>query len=222
MEMAFLPINCDLTEHEIKRVTRSHIQLIGFLKIWQKYIQTNTVVVDLGANIGLYTLCFAILAHKVHAIEGSLSNCKKLATLCGKLKNVRIHKVAVGNLNQSRKMEFPDCSTPKPRLQSVKFVKFDEYALKHNIHPGFIKMDIEGMESLALSSMTRLIDQVRPVWQIEYHPNGKLFDPLGFDFSSFKSRGYLVYNSQMQSCDFCKHDNYFVVPTENHCTKFFM
>ena len=84
--------------------------------------------------------------------------------------------------------------------------KVYEYVSNHNIpDPKFVKIDIEGNESLALLEMKNVIENIRPIWQIGYHHPGKVInneefpkfiktEDGGFDFQRFEELDYIVYN----------------------------
>jgi hypothetical protein len=63
---------------------------------------------------------------------------------------------------------------------------FDDYFFANNLpDPVFVKMNIEGMETLALKKMTHIIRNVKPVFQIELH-NSPEFRNLGYaDYPGF-------------------------------------
>ncbi len=82
--------------------------------------------------------------------------------------------------------------------------------------PRFVKMDIEGMESVALLGMEKLIHAVRPVWQIEYHPGIGAFIPAGnggFDFTQFSQAGYRIFDQDFNRVEkMAAPMNYFLLP----------
>ena len=72
--------------------------------------------------------------------------------------------------------------------------------------PNFIKLDIEGMESLVLKTFKFLFETVRPTIYVEIHAQSKTLDNQnyadnphwvwpedgGFDFNSLKDFGYKI------------------------------
>lgn len=154
-------------------------------------IGRDFIVLDIGANLGVYTLgisqVIADLGGVVHAFEGQ----RQLAHLiCGSLAlnsiaNAHVHNVCVGNSNNDvdipkfnyhQPMNFGSVefgTTQKEKLQQerlpstekVKQVRIDDYNFQ-NVK--FLKMDIEGMEIPALLGAQKTITQSRPVALVEY------------------------------------------------------
>lgn len=158
-------------------------------------IKPGGVIVDLGANIGYYTLIFSKYVGKdgkVFAFEPSSSNFDILnnnVKMNGYTKIVTAEKKAVSNkddeeitlyLNDNnhgmnriyRTKWFFD---KKDKQEKVKTIKLDTYFKKYNIHHkiDFIKMDLEGseygaltgMETIARNSLNKNLKLI-----VEFHP----------------------------------------------------
>lgn len=134
-------------------------------------------VVDIGANIGYFTLLASKLvgtSGKVLAIEPSHRNLKKL---CEHLwlnvaTNVAVLSVAAGRGKTRVSISFPtynNCGAatlrPIKSLQSHQAlqVALDDVFEAHSIRPDFIKMDIEGFELEALRGMERTLRCCSPM-----------------------------------------------------------
>jgi len=170
-------------------------------------IKPNSVVYDVGAYIGTFSIPFALENMRVHTFEGFPDNFHRVKKNCAPYENITVHLVAVSNENKIIVTKFNDCTAQTPIEREIKFVVFDEYLVENNIEmPDLIKIDIEGMETLALFGMKNLIENVRPVWQIGYHKGLNVkFDGYpgfvnpedgGFDFNEFVKHGYKIYNEQ--------------------------
>lgn len=197
-------------------------------EIWLKFIKPGDVVLDIGAYIGLISLHFAALGAKVHAFEGSSRNSVRLKKLTEHMPHYKIylHEVALSNEKKECFARFNDCVDREHPKQKINYVKYDDYAIENNIeNPTFVKMDIEGMETVALKEMNRLIYEVRPVWQIECHtgipfkyldyPGYVSVDDGGFDFQEFERTGYLVFDEQKRKIKIKEmkcFENYFFIP----------
>ena len=69
-----------------------------------------------------------------------------------------------------------------------------------------VKVDIEGMETIALHAMTNLIENVRPIWQMGYHykfystvegyPGWIDVEDGGYDFQKFHELDYLIFDER--------------------------
>ena len=144
---------------------------------------------------------------RVHTFEGFPDNFQRIKKNCSPYENIRVYLVAVSNKNETVITKFNDCTAQIPVEREIKFMVFDEYLKENNIEaPDLVKVDIEGMETLALFGMKNLIENVRPIWQIGYHigldvkfdgyPGFVRVEDGGFDFNTFKKLGYKIYNEQ--------------------------
>ena len=204
------------------------VNLHTWFPIWQRAFSPGDTVVDIGAFTGTISTCLAFMNARVHAFEGSPINVPKITRTVSSLNQIIIHPVAVSNVAKKCKTRFNDCNGRAHPVQDVEYVIYDEYAEPHGIHnPRFIKMDIEGMETVALLGMTHLLESIRPVWQIEYHndlpfryrdyPGFVPKEQGGFDFSTFPRLNYRVINEWMQEIniqDMLYLRNHFMIPEE--------
>ena len=187
-------------------------------------IKPNSVVYDIGAYIGTFSIPFALEKMRVYTFEGFPDNFIRTKKNCLPYNNINVHLVAVSNKNEVILTKFNDCTAQIPVEREIKFVIFDEYLKENNIEsPNLIKLDIEGMETLALFGMKNLIENVRPIWQIGYHigldvkfdgyPGFVSVKEGGFDFNTFNKLGYKIYNEQHIEVDaFSTWGEYICVP----------
>ena len=196
--------------------------------IWQRAFSPGDTAIDIGAFTGTISTCLAFMHAQVHAFEGSPINVPKLTRTVGSLHQITIHPVAVSNVAKKCRTRFNDCNGREHPVQDIEYVVYDEYAEQHGIpNPRFIKMDIEGMETVALLGMTKLLESIRPIWQIEYHVDLKLRyadypgfvskEQGGFDFATFPRLNYRVINEWMQEIkiqDMRYLRNHFMIPEE--------
>tara|TARA_R110001599_G_scaffold335775_1_gene553040 strand:- start:299 stop:964 length:666 start_codon:yes stop_codon:yes gene_type:complete len=170
-------------------------------------IKPNDVIYDIGAYIGTFSIPLALENMKVYAFEGFPDNFERLSLNCKPYNNITTHLVAVSNENKTVKTKFNDCTAGTPIKREINYAVFDDYIKQNKIEkPNLIKLDIEGMETLALYGMIDLIENVRPIWQIGYHKGLKVkyadypgfVEPEngGFDFNRFKELGYSIYDEQ--------------------------
>lgn len=175
-----------------------------YWNVWGKCFDPGDTVYDIGAHIGTTSIPLAILGGIVHAFEGSPLCYSRLEENCAPLRAIKVHKVALHELNKTCNTRFNDCIGTKHPVQYIKYVKLDDYVLENNVKdPDFIKMDIEGMESIVLKTLGRFIEEVKPIWQIEMHEHTSYryseypgFVPKelgGFDFNTFKKNNYRIF-----------------------------
>lgn len=177
------------------------------LHIMGRYLASGDVVFDVGAFDGSFSRAFSEAGYVVHAFEGAPVNAEEFRKTCGGMTGITLHEVALHEETVTARTRFNDCrGTEHPEIE-VHYVELDRYCDEQRLPvPDYVKMDIEGMESVALKKMTHMIRAVRPIFQIEIH-NSPTFAKFkyahypsfvdraegGFDFDEFLRQGYLMY-----------------------------
>ncbi|MFW6129531.1 MAG: FkbM family methyltransferase [Atribacterota bacterium] len=158
---------------------------------FRKYIKDCEVFLDIGANIGYYTLIAAEEMKKdgiIYAVEPSDENIellKKNIFANGYGKMVKIHKLAfsdkkgevnyfvssMSNLNTTYNSELVHKKqVPFLKRYKVKSTTVDKF-LEDNKKPEFIKMDIEGAEVDVIKGMKKTLRAKKKIILfIEIHP----------------------------------------------------
>lgn len=141
-----------------------------------KFVTEKSIVADVGANIGTFTLPLAKAVKEVHAFEPVERNVELLRKNIelNALHNVVVHPVGVGDRAGwvSFAMENPD-NAGTYRVEkgdAVEVVSLDSTDVLFDV----VKMDIQGMEGRALVGMTKLIQKHRPIFFFEV--SGRIFD----------------------------------------------
>jgi FkbM family methyltransferase len=150
------------------------------MKFLQAYLREGDNVLDIGANVGVYTLlaCAYIgttgSVDAFEPVERVAARIEEQAVLNG-LKNVRVHRLAVSDEDGKRAFGFSgeDAMAHLQRsgedtshAAEVQTIKLDSFAPYVRYSVG--KMDIEGAEPLAFAGATsRLAECNPPVWLIE-------------------------------------------------------
>ena len=145
------------------------------LRCWEATARWAKVVLDVGANAGIYSL--AALAVQpdvvVHAFEPTPEIAARLratAKLNG-LKNLYVHEVAVlrddgqatlkrfrGELGNNEGMNFVIRDIGNSDAERVKTVSLDQFCQDHSIDQvDLLKLDVQGQEYSALKGAERLI-----------------------------------------------------------------
>ena len=145
----------------------------------------GAVVVDAGANIGIYSQFLARCVGPtgvVHSFEPSPENFKRLQSATRKLANVRLSQAAVGECSGTSKLYVSDNLNVDHRTyptegESRRSVPVDIVALDDYFKPGervdLIKMDIQGYELHALSGANRVLaDNPDAKLLLEFWPYG--------------------------------------------------
>ncbi len=132
----------------------------------KKEIRNGMTVVDIGANIGYYTLLFSGLVGKsgrVFAFEPDPANFYLLQKNANENKrfNVVLENKAVSQANGFAKLYIGENRTDdrifdpgeKRKIIDIATIALDDYFKSLKLFPDFIKMDIQGAEIYALRGM---------------------------------------------------------------------
>ena len=170
-------LNPDKLPESYKKTFRSYVMSGRWealtTEMFKKVIKEGDTVVDLGANIGYYTLLAARLVGKkgkVYAFEPEPTNYSLL------LKNIELNgydnvfavQKAVSNVTGTVRLFLDDKDTGahtiyqpggKRKSVEVESITLDEFFKdkKHNID--VVKIDVEGAEMAALCGMNRIINE---------------------------------------------------------------
>ena len=152
-------------------------------KLVKRLIKKDWYCLDIGANIGYYTMLFASLCKTVIAFEPEPSNFELLKknVESNNIKNVILFSDAVSNFSGMTKLYLCDLdvngSNGMHRTYRSKFCnksidifsdKLDDMRFIDGVD--FIKMDIEGAEYGALKGMVELLKRDKPLIIMEFHP----------------------------------------------------
>lgn len=166
-----------------------------YFDMMTRLIDSGMTIMDIGANIGWYSLNFvkAVSGVKVWAFEPVPQTFKQLE------KNINLNTLSIQTFNfgfSDRPGFFdffvdPDLSTSASSVNitgladikpiACKLETLDAFAESHDLKPDFIKCDVEGAELLVFRGGQKTISQFIPIvctemlrkWaaRYEYHPN---------------------------------------------------
>lgn len=150
-----------------------------------RILSLGDVVVDAGANIGIYTQFLSRCVGAsgvVHAFEPSSENFKRLQSATRKLANVRLSQAAVGEYSEESELYLSDTLNVDHRTYATegdrrRSTPTDIIALDDYFRPGqrvdLVKMDIQGYELHALRGASRvLVDNPDAKLLLEFWPYG--------------------------------------------------
>lgn len=159
-----------------------HYEREAFL-LAEKLIREDAIVLDIGANIGYFSLIAARKASKgkVIAFEpiGSLQEEISQNILLNKLGNIQVEPYAIGNKTATTTFFIADESNigmsglaPQENFsgitEQVLQIRLDEWLDRHPLPAiSFIKIDTEGAELDVLNGMKDLLQKNKPVILIE-------------------------------------------------------
>jgi len=166
----------EITDHIFDRTSCANIIIhqINNDRMYDPFLKDkkNLVILDIGANIGLFSLYAKDSASKVISIEPTPSHQKLFEKICGKYENIKLVKAALSNKNEN--VEFYTCnqnstqnslikgrgtavgeSPPEENKVTVRGLTFETLLKEHDIdHVDFCKIDIEGSEMIAITEET--------------------------------------------------------------------
>jgi len=160
-------------EHFYNEIFNEEVYSVGSCRI-----ELNDVVLDLGGNIGLFSL-YAVEkgASEVHSFEPVTEVYNYLEKNTQEFKNIKTYKKAVGSITGKKDIKiFDGDSTSNSlvynkkynRVEDIEVININEL-LKELGHIDFMKMDIEGSEYEVFGAVeNNLLNQVDKII-IEYH-----------------------------------------------------
>ena len=154
-------------------------------QLLRKILFPGAVVVDAGANIGIYSEFLSRCVGPtgvVHSFEPSPDNFKRLRAATRKLSNVRLSQAAVGERSGNSELYLSDKLNVDHRAymadgDSRRTVPIEMVALDDYFKPGervdLIKMDIQGYELHALRGANRVLEDNADIkLLVEFWPYG--------------------------------------------------
>jgi FkbM family methyltransferase len=175
-----IQFECDLTD----KLTRE-LYYVGFdrrdCRVLRQIVKPGYVILDIGANIGYFSLLFAKWMRgtgAVHAFEPfpcTRRRFERNLDLNPQLKSiVRLHELAMSDFEGSISMAVPDegnpgCNHLNPKDPgTIKVTSVDAFArLERLSRLDFMKIDVEGSEVALLQGAEETINRFRPVLMIE-------------------------------------------------------
>lgn len=161
------------------------------LTAWASLAQMSRVILDVGANTGLFALIAAAVspAATVHAFEPLARIAQRLAenVALNPGFQVAVHQLAVGGANELLPIYDPggdNCYSAsldadflvgaKKESYVVPVVTLDQFAADKRLSAmDLVKIDVEGYEEPALAGMMGSIDRFRPVIVLEVIDRGR-------------------------------------------------
>jgi len=165
--------------------------------IMKEFVKEGDVVIDLGANIGVYTLLLAKLvgkAGKVYSFEPDSENFKILVKniIINGYKNITPINKAVSNKTGRIKLYLSEwnkgdhriySSDEKRKFKEIRAVSLDDYFLGNKEEIKFVKMDIQGAEAIAFDGGKSFFNKKQPIVLQEFWPVG--IESSGKDYKEF-------------------------------------
>jgi FkbM family methyltransferase len=146
-------------------------------RLFQQHVTADSVVFDLGAHVGYYSLLGAKLASagQVVAFEPEPRNAAFLRALvaANTCNNVGIHELAVAAESGSKYFAYGTGSGTGHLADRGAFrvptISLDEFVELHDVVPTHIKMDVEGAEYEVLCGSRETLMLARPTIFLSTH-----------------------------------------------------
>jgi FkbM family methyltransferase len=154
-------------------------------KTFRRFVGQGDTVVDIGANVGLYTVLFSSLVGReghVYAFEPVHSTFGALrAVVRGlRLRNVTVLQCAVSDRDDAVGIEVPRDEDGVPLYSQARVVAggasghnavhartLDSMFAERTEGIALVKCDVEGHELACLRGATRVVERFRPPWYME-------------------------------------------------------
>jgi FkbM family methyltransferase len=202
------------------------------IEVCRAFLDPRSVVIDIGANIGLHTIAFSKIASEglVVSVEASPQTFRWLLRNTEGLSNVVTLDVAMGSRNGVAEF-FVAADNAYSGLRDtgrralLRVMRVPCYTADHVLLPllprkaDMVKIDVEGLETEVIAGMPTLLAESRPIVFCEIY-GGKSSNPdPELTIRSLRERQYRPYTFDGQTLRaFTRHDdsayNYFFVPEE--------
>jgi len=173
---------------------------------YKHFLKQDDIVYDIGAHIGQTANLFIQKGAKiVYAFEASVLNFSTLEKNT-KNKNIVCYNVALNDKEYECNTRFKDCvPSGGDAIQHIVYKRLDNFVETNGLElPDFIKIDIEGMESIVFNTFDFLFAEKRPIFFTEIHvaasrnaindyvdnPNWRHPSEGGYDFNNLKLVNY--------------------------------
>jgi FkbM family methyltransferase len=141
----------------------------------KNFINKNSIVYDVGANIGYHTVAFSNLSKHVYAFEPNNKHLKLLKKNTKTLTNVDVYDFACSNKNTTLTVQDFDTDVPgnygelyiQDVGQSCNAKRIDD--LDDIYGPDLLKIDVEGHELQVLEGSLETITEFNPIIFYEAH-----------------------------------------------------
>jgi FkbM family methyltransferase len=205
----------------------------------EKLILPGSDVIDTGANVGLYTKFlskFVGSGGKVLSFEPIPETFSYLKNNIQRLnlKNVIALNVAVSDNQGKAIMQIPKFTDnrlnfyeaaiiDKPTASNIHFEvetnTLDDLCRQYNMHPNFIKCDVEGHEWFVFKGSDNIITRYKPIILVEINQDLSNPDPNTASLLSYLDKnGYQIYitaNNRLKKRESEKRVNYYFLTNEH-------
>lgn len=148
----------------------------GWADLLYSRMDCGDVVLDIGSQIGIFTLVAALKAEEVYTFDLDPRNAEMLRKNvdANSFDNVLVEQKAVGSEDGETRFELSSYGTVSridpEGSEAVDMVTLDSYCKDRDIDPQIIKLDVEGAGYDVLNGAEKVIEESRPKIFFEFHP----------------------------------------------------
>jgi len=165
-------------------------------KILPYILKKNSIIFDLGANVGYYSAIFSYYSPKgkIFAFEPGYKNFNFLKLNVKNYSNIYLSDNAVSNFTGEKKDIIHSIWNVETEQRLFRFIKIDDYIVQNKINEiDLIKIDIDGYELEALQGMKNVLKNLNPYFLIEINHAAKTRNTTEQQIINYmKSYNYLV------------------------------
>jgi len=172
--------------------------------VWQSLVRNDSIVIDIGANIGYYSLVASKIAMKgsVYAFEAASQTFQLLVQNINTNRLTNVYPLHLAVCNENSEMELfisgesnigmtglRKVGNKGTSIEKVQTTSLDEWIKTTELlKVDLIKIDIEGAELLALKGMEGILNKFRPVLFIEISSLLGLYGNTSYDLYDFMEK----------------------------------
>ncbi|MFA7301546.1 MAG: FkbM family methyltransferase [Candidatus Shapirobacteria bacterium] len=158
-------------------------------------VNKSSVVIDVGANIGYYTLLLATVCKKVYAFEPDKTCFEILEKNIreNNLNNVVLFNSAVGDKNEKVGIILDDNNFGNSRVgkgKNVDCIRLDD-VIKEKVD--LIKIDTQGWEPKVILGAKKIIKKYKPILFLEFNGDYKMINFLKKHYKNIFTIDYWFY-----------------------------
>lgn len=169
------------------------------------FIRPGDIVYDVGGYVGTHSVLFTLAGAQVYSFEPSPYNFPRCVRNCAPFKQIKIFNVAFHEKEYDVTTRFKDCNNPtadnNDKEQFIRYKILPKFIQDNNLPiPDFIKLDIEGMETLVFKTLEPLINEKTIIYTERHlkkdnetgtgnykdNPNWLFPEEGGYDFNELK------------------------------------
>ena len=190
-----------------KSIRKGRIWEKTLINIYKQYVNYNSVVLDIGANLGTHTIPLSLMCNNVYSFEPQqkLFSLLKKTVEYNKLDNVKLFNNIVSNKSEELDFNNTGCgrgglSKYRPRLSGnitkENAITIDSLNL---VKCDFVKIDVEGAEWDVLNGAHETINKYKPIIILETWKTKKnilklntLCNRYNYSYNYISSDNYLL------------------------------